>query len=346
MEFNIFDPVSLTEALNQNLPPKRFLSKTFFGTRYYSTRQIGVDIIKGTRRIAPFVRAHQAGTAVQGQEIETKFFEPGQINLHIRTDAVDAFKRAAGENISYANGEKRNPASVFQDIVARDQQELIDSAYRTIEKMCSDAIFTGVVNMHDQNGGLIDSIDLGLAGTHNLTLASGSGWNEASTDPLKDLRAWKRLVTKDSGLNATDAVFGSSAYDAFIANASVKDYLDKSHIDLGSIAPGDISDDGATLMGRVNGLNIWVVDDWFIDPSTGSEAPLVPEEKVAVIARNLRANVHFGLINDVDAGNFEGELFTRIYKEPDGSAQNVQLRSAPLATIEQINGIVVADVVV
>ena len=323
-KFDIFSPVSITEALNQRLPPKRFLARTFFKPRYWATEQVMIDTIKGSRRVAPFVRPHQAGTAVQGDAITATAFMPQQINVHVRTDAYEAFRRAAAENISYANGEIRSPEKAFAETIARDQETLVDAAYRTVERMCSEALFSGKVNMYD-----------------------AEGWIEKDTDPIKDLRDWRRLVAKDSGLTAHDVIFGSDAYDAFIANASVKDYLDKRNITLGGIAPQFNQDqDGALFMGVIEGLNIWVYDEWYDDPKTKTATAVVPPEKVCVISRELRADIHYGKVQDVQAGNFVGEFFSRTYDEQDGSARYVQLRSAPLAVVEQADGLVVADVVV
>lgn len=346
-KFDIFSPVSITEALNQRLPPKRFLARTFFKPRYWATEQVMIDTIKGSRRVAPFVRPHQAGTAVQGDAITATAFMPQQINVHVRTDAYEAFRRAAAENISYANGEIRSPEKAFAETIARDQETLVDAAYRTVERMCSEALFSGKVNMYDAEGNSISDVDEGFKDSHNITLASGKGWNEKDTDPIKDLRDWRRLVAKDSGLTAHDVIFGSDAYDAFIANASVKDYLDKRNITLGGIAPQFNQDqDGALFMGVIEGLNIWVYDEWYDDLKTKTATAVVPPEKVCVISRELRADIHYGKVQDVQAGNFVGEFFSRTYDEQDGSARYVQLRSAPLAVVEQADGLVVADVVV
>lgn len=344
MEFDIFSTVSLTEALNQKLPAKRFLAQTFFGIKFWATQQVGLDTVNGSRRIAPFVRPHQKGTAVKGASVTTRMFTPSQINLYTRTEAVDAYKRAPGETISYANGQVRKPEDVAGDMIGNDQRDLVNMSYRTIEKMCADAMFTGVVTMRDENGAEIDHVDLGLKVSHNLTLSNNTGWNKSGTDPLKNLRDWKRTVVKDSGLNAGIVVMGSKAYDAFISNASVKEYLNLRNITLGAVKPGEESN-GATLMGNVEGLDIWVYDEWYIDPATGNEVSVVPEEKVCVVARDIRATVHFGAIADVEAGNFMGEFFSRIYNEPDGSARYVQVRSAPLSVVEQIDGLLVVDVI-
>lgn len=343
MDLNLFSTIRLTETLNKKLPAKRFLAKTFFGTRFWATENVGLDIVNGSRKIAPFVRPHQKGSTVKGESVTTKLFKPSQINIYTRTEAVDAFKRAPGEQIMYANGQRRDPASVAGDLIARDQATLVNMSYRTIEKMCAEAMFNGIVIMRDENGAEIDRVDLGLKASHNIALSGNTGWNKTGTDPLANLRAWRRLVTKDSGLSAGDVVMGSTAYDDFISNAAVKEYLNLRNITLGSIKPEEAGN-GAILMGNVEGLNIWVYDEWYVDSATGNEEPIVPAEKICVIARDLRATIHFGAVADVDAGSFMGEFFSRIFSEPDGSARYVQLRSAPLSVVEQIDGVLVADV--
>lgn len=345
-EFDIFSSTSITEALNNRLPAKRFLAKTFFTPRIWSTSTVLLDTVDGGRSLAPFIRPEQAGSTIKGLNITAKAFTPAQINIHTRTSAVEAFKRAAGEKVTYASGEARSAEAAFGEQIARDQEALLDSAYRTIERMCSEALFGGKVNLYDEAGSIIDFVDEGIKNSHNVTLSGAKAWNASSTDPIADLRAWKRLVAKDSGLTARDVVMGSNAYDSFIQNESVQNYLDKRHLNLGDVTPNfDLEEDGATYMGSVEGLKIWVYDEWYNDPATKTDAPVVPADKVCVLSRNLRAETHYAKVQDVDAGDVIGEFFSRIYSEPDGSARYVQLRSAPLSVVEQIDGLVVASVV-
>ncbi len=344
-DFDIFSPASLTEALNKRLPAKRFLAKMFFTPKLWSTSSVLLDTIEGGRVLAPFIRPDQAGSTVKGASVTAKPFNPYQINLHTRTNAVEAYKRAAGETVTYADGQVRPAEKVAGEIIARDQNTLVDAAYRTIERMCSEALFTGVVNIYDENGAVLDSVDEGLKATHNITLTSGSGWNEANGDPIANLRTWKRLVAKDSGKTAHHAVFGSAAWDSFIANTNVQNYLNKYHIHLGDVDPKFDEDvDGATYMGMVEGIRIYVYDEWYIDPSTKQEAAVVPENKICLLAKDLRAETHYAKVADVLAGDFVGEFFSRVYEEQDGSARYVQLRSAPLSVVEEADALVVATV--
>lgn len=344
-EFNPMSPVSLTKVLNQNLPPRRFLSRNFFGIETHATETIGIDVVKGSRKIAPFCTKHDGASVVASEDFETKFFKTSQINLKQRTAAAELLTRYAGENISYADGIQRDPARAFGAKIAREQQGLVDKVYRTIEKMAADALFSGKVEMLDVNGDKIDEIEIGIDDAHKVTLSGDKGWDKAGSDPIADIRTWKRQVAKDSGLTPTDLILGTEASDAFFANEKVHDYLNKLHINVGEMAPVD-GMEGAEFMAKILGINIWTYEETYIDPKTGDAVALIPAKKACLLSRELRATVHFGLIADVQAGKFETQMFSRMYDEQDGSATWLQLRSAPLAVVHQPDGLLIADVVV
>ena len=74
MEFDITSPVELTNALLQNMPVKRFFTERFFGEQVHGTETIGVDIVKGTQKIAPYIsKLAEASTSLRDNFV-TKFF--------------------------------------------------------------------------------------------------------------------------------------------------------------------------------------------------------------------------------------------------------------------------------
>ena len=71
---------------------------------------------------------------------------------------------------------------------------------------------------------------------------------------------------------------------------------------------------------------------------------MIPDDKVIVLSNEMDANVHFGLIEDIEAGGFVGEIFSKTWETKDPSGIWLKAASAPLALVSQPSALVVADV--
>lgn len=341
--FDITTPVELTNALIENMPPSRFLTANFFGEQVHGTEMVGVDIVKGTRKIAPYVARNGESVASHRDEYTTRFFNTHSISLKRPTDAIDMFKRAPGEGIVYA-GSARNPAEAAAEILGRDQSELANMVLRTIEKYAADAFFDGNVTIKDVNGNELDEIDFGVKDTHYVTKTGTALWTGTAADICGDLEDLATLVARDSGLTATDAILGSKAAAALLKNEKVQKLLDIRSINAGILNVDLVVGNGARFLGNLGGLRIWRSDEVFAD-NDGKVTPIVPANKVLVLSKDIRATVHYGLVNDVQGGKFAAKMFSKTWEQDDPSVNWLCVKSSPLPVIEQADGFAVATVV-
>ena len=339
-EVNIYDPRQMTMALLESFPARRFLTSTFFGSEVHDTKTVDIDIWKGSRRLAPVVHPKMEGKVVDREGYRTKSFQPPYLKPKKVTEADHILKRQPGETI-YTEPGSNTPAERASVILGRDLAELEESIARRIEAMVAEAIFTGSVTV--KGDGVDTVVDFDFDPTHLITLTGGDLWTATTSNPFKNLRDWKRLIAKDAGVTATDVVMGSDAYEAFISNEDVQKKLDTRRITLGSINPAEMGM-GVTFVGDIEGLAVWTYDEWYINDQ-GNEVPVVPVDKVAVIARDARKTVHYGVIQDVSAGQFATRSFAKSWTQDDPSARFLMVQSAPLPVVEQVNGIVSATVV-
>lgn len=334
---DITNAAELTLRVNNNLPPKRFLS-TFFRTLTHNTKDVMIDFVEGSQTLAPFIRDGEAATISNRGGFSTRSVHCYDIAIKRITTAFDCLKRMPGEAPAVANAISPNVRA--SNLVAMDLADLIGKVNRTTEKCVSDALFNGVVNITDVNGNVIDTINLGAKATHNDT--TSKGWATSNYKGIvKDIDEAAVLIAQDSGLTATDVILGSAAANAAMQNDHFLKLLDTKNLNAGAVElTTKLQGNGARLLGMVNGMRVWRYDEIFKDAS-GNVNSIVPANKVLVLSADLAATLHYGVTGDIENGFFEGVSSASTWYEKDPSAQWLRVRSAPLPVIEQIDGVCV-----
>ena len=91
MAYNLFDSRTMMAALEQAKPPRTFLLDTFFSgaPRTFDTEAVDIDIIKGKRRLAPFVNPRHEGKIVEKRGFKTRSYKPAYVKPKMVTTAED-----------------------------------------------------------------------------------------------------------------------------------------------------------------------------------------------------------------------------------------------------------------
>lgn len=334
---DITDSKELTSQVNNNLPAKRFLS-SFFNVLTHNTKDVMIDFVEGSQTLAPFIRDGEASVVSKRGGFATRSVHCYDISLKRITTALDCLKRLPGEAPIVGNA--KSPSERASELLAKDLFDLMKKVGKTTEKMVSDAMFNGIVNITDVNGATIDSINLGAKATHNN--ATSKGWSGASYKGIvKDLDDAAVLIAQDSGLTATDVILGSTAAGYAMQNDHFLKMLDTKNLNAGAVElTTKLQGNGARFLGMVNGMRVWRYDEIYKDAS-GNVVSVVPANKVLVLSADMAATLHFGVTGDIENGFFEGESSASTWYEKDPSAQWLRVRSAPLPVIEQIDGLAV-----
>ena len=331
---DITNSAELTAQVNNNLPPKRFLS-SFLRPLTHNTKDVMIDFVNGSQTLAPFIRDGQAAVVSGRDGFSTRSVHCYDIALKRITSALDCLKRLPGE--APVVGNAMSPNERAATLLAADMADLMNKVNRTTEKVVSDAFFTGAISITDVNGNAIDSIDFGAKATHLNT--TSKGWSTSSYKGIvNDLDDAAILIAQDSGLTATDVVMGSDAAKAAMSNDHFLKQLDVKSLNIGNVElVTKLQGNGARLLGMVDGMRVWRYDEIFKDAS-GNVNSMVPASKVLVLSADMAATLHYGVTGDVENGFFEGVASSSTWYEKDPSAQWLRVRSAPLPVLEQIDG--------
>lgn len=343
MAISLFETRVMLAMLEQMKPVRTFLLDTFFPTIETSNaKNVDIDIVKGKRRLAPFVAPVVEGKVIDHNGYTTRSYTPPYVKPKMITTAQDFLNRAAGEHI-YQSSQNAGQRAATQ--LGKDLSEMENMITRREEWMAASLVQTGSVSV--VGDGVNDTIDFGMDASHLITLAGVDLWSDkTNSTPLEDLRTWRRLIVKDSGITPAVVVMGSDAVNAFLAHPDVRTQLDNRRIDLGLIKPEQMPS-GATYWGflRDVAMDLWSYDEWYYDEDTSTEKPMIDEKKVVIGATNARTARHYGAIQDVEADLLASvPRFPKTWVEKDPSLRVLMVQSAPLVAMHQVDAFACATV--
>lgn len=336
-------------SLVEMFHPSTFLRDTFFrNTILSNTEFIDIDIEKGKRRVAVYVRPVQEGHIVETDGFSTKAYKAPYIKEKMQTVAGSLLKRTTGEMV-YST---RTPLQRAQEKLNKELIELDEMHTRAEEIQCMQAMTTGIVTCKNEDGVAIDAVDFGLDATHKLTLTGGALWNDSGFKKnalLAQLRTWRKVIVKDSGINPDHLILGSDALDQFLAvldpdSATVGNSASSIRVDRGVIDPAFVpGTPGVIYWGYIKEVDLYVYsyDEYYLDGSTVT--PLWPAKKVWMGSVNARFDRCYAVIQDMDA-LYAVPRFPKQWREQDPSVDWLMLQSAPLMCPHQVDSFLCAQV--
>lgn len=348
MTVNLQDPRTMLALVERMAKPKTFLRDTFFKNKEtFSTELVDVDFVKGNRKLAPFVHPKIGGKVVENSGYQTRTFKPPLVAPDKVTTAFDLANRAAGENI-YSG---KTPQQRAGEKLVRDLAELDDMISRREEFMCSQAIFTGKIEVVGE--GVNEVIDFNF--TNKETLSGTDRWSEQTADPYGDFKKWIRRVQIKGMLNPDMAILSSDVTDNLLRNESFQKLLDIRNLNIGEVRTARELPNGVSYIGTLTGLglDLYEYNEFYLDDFTDEEnpvtKPMVPAGTVTLLSSRANYTMGYGAVTliDKDSGAFvtyEAERVPDqwIAKRPD--RQFLALQSRPLPIPREVDSWFVAKV--
>ena len=340
MPLDLFATRTMLQAVEQMLRPHTFLRDTFFwNSRTFETKNIDIDFYRGKRRAAAYVSPIQEGEVVSRLGYTTQTYQPPYIKEKTKTEAGDMLNRTYGETI-YAG---ESPLQRAERQFAIDMMQLDDMITRAEELQCCQALFTGQIILLDGNALVLPQLP-----THQITNLAYLWSDKTNSDPLRDARGWRRILSQDSGLTPNVMIFGSSAIDAFLEHPSISNNtgaFSSVKIDRGQIDP-EVLPNGVIYWGYIREIScdIYSYDEFYV-PSNGSDSiPMVPANKVLMASTNARMDALYGPIQDLEA-LYAVPRFPKSWVTEDPSVRWLMLQSSPLMIPWQVDAYLWAEVV-
>lgn len=347
---NIFDTNVLIQVVPNLMTSQNWLLDKFFPNITESdTEEVSIDVDVGLRRLAPFVSPLVEGKLVESRKFQTNSFKPAYIKDKRAPDLRKPIRRQIGERIGgqYSAAEREMLNLQFE---LTDQIDMIN---RRLEWMAASALQTGTVTVTGE-GYETQVVDFGRSSDLTIALSGADKWPETveagktNTKPTDDIEDWAQRMLKESGAVATDIVFTTKSWKAFRLDTSVKD----SAITFPALSPfgnqinpGAQIKTGAVYKGRWGNYDLWVYNDWFIDPLDGKEKPMIADGSVIMSGADLMGTRAFGAIID-PAFNYGPMAYApKSWLQHDPAQRFIMVQSAPLVIPSRVNASLCAVVV-
>ena len=346
---SIYEPRTMGRVVTKLPPVHTFFRSTFFkNEETFVTKEVDVDFVKGSRKIAPYVHPVIGGKTVANTGYETKRYTPPMVAPDKVTTVDDLLKRIPGESI--VSG--RSPAERAVLKMSSDFSELRDMITRREELMCVQSIFMGRIPIIGE--GLNEVIDFQFTNREVITTAAKK-WTGKDSDPIADLKRWHKRVQKKGLTNCDMCIMSDDVATVFINHEKVKNLLDIKNYHLAVIQPRQLPG-GVTYIGTITELgldiytyNEWYLDDW-TDPENATEKPLVPEGELVLISSHANYSMYYGAITLVDENTkafrtVEGKYVPDTWVKRKPARRFLQLSSAPLSVPHDVDSWFVAKVI-
>lgn len=347
---NIFDTNVLIQVVPNLMTSQNWLLDKFFPNITESdTEEVSIDVDVGLRRLAPFVSPLVEGKLVESRKFQTNSFKPAYIKDKRAPDLRKPIRRQIGERIGgqYSAAEREMLNLQFE---LADQIDMIN---RRLEWMAASALQTGTVTVTGE-GYETQVVDFGRSSDLTIALSGADKWPETveagktNTKPSADIEDWAQRMLKESGAVATDIIFTTKSWKAFRLDTSVKD----SAITFPALSPfgnqinpGAQIKTGAVYKGRWGNYDLWVYNDWFIDPLDGKEKPMIADGSVIMSGADLMGTRAFGAIID-PAFNYGPMAYApKSWLQHDPAQRFIMVQSAPLVIPSRVNASLCAVVV-
>ncbi len=353
MTLGIYDTVTLAAVVRNLKLPATFLQATFYpNTVEFDTETIAIDVDAGKRRIAPFVSPLMQGKPVESRGIATSTFTPPYVKDKRQLDPFRPVMRAIGERIGGSlSAPEREMANIAFEL--EDQVQMIT---RRLEVMAGEELATGKATISGE-GYPTSLVDFGRDAslTIDLTAAGGaSTWSAAhigtpnspgTVSPAEDLETWSTSILEKSGAVCDVVVFTKSAWNGFVRDPRVRESIwfpraGDSLINLG----GGIKT-GAVYKGNWGFFQLWLYNDWYVDPVTDISTPILTDGTVLVGSSEMQGVRAFGAIIDPGFGYGAMAFAPKSWVEQDPAARMLMMQSAPLLIPARVNACLSARVI-
>lgn len=330
---DMFDTAVLTGVINQLPPLPQHLLDTYFPEVQTPTAElISFDVVKGGRKIAPFVLPTVPGKLMANRGYTTKTFKPAYVKPKYAWTPNRALKRMAGEPLTGT----LSPAARAMALLTQDLAEHRDMVLRRLEVMASEVLRTGKVTV---SGELYQTttVDFGRDSSLTADVGSSAYWSDVTVDAPTMLKEYSQKVLKASGVFPKKVTMDQDSWNWFRKNnyvlAELKLLASGSQFPLSADA---VEVEGVQYMGSLFGFDFYVYTAWYTDDDDATQ-DIIPSGTVIMSAPGMRGARAFGAIQDEAAGLIAMPYFTKSWVENDPGQRFVLTQSAPLVVPQLVD---------
>ncbi|MFT8463139.1 major capsid protein [Acetobacter persici] len=304
--------------------------------------EVAIDVDNGKRRMAPFCSPLVEGKLVESRQWQTNLFKPAYIKDWRNPDLLKPVRRAIGERLMGA----MSPAERLDANLAWEMADQVDMINRRLEWMAASALVNGSVTIVGDGYPNPIVVDFQRDPALKIALTGAAQWGQTGIYPSDYLLSWATTVLQKSGAAPTDVILTNSPFNALKSDMKFLNSViwagertGGSSVDLG----GRVQT-GRIFMGKWGQFNIWLYNDWYVDPVTDKEEPMIPDGTIVMSGPGLEGTRAFGLILDPAFAYGPLAYAPKIWYNENPATINLLMQSAPIVIPSRVNACLSATV--
>lgn len=357
MAFNFYNTHTLLSSVKELAPLHSFLKDRYFPTNaatdIFTTNDVLVEYMKGSKKAAPFVAPRKGGVTIMRDGYTMKRFTPSYIAPKRTLTIDDLNKRGFGEALySDLTPEQRQGVLILGDL-----DDLRAMNTRRIEAMAAEVIFTNAcvmdayvddLNKFEENEVIFYDEEANPAMyTPAATLDTSV---EAGKQFLADVANMGSMLTS-RGLPFTEVLVAPDVADVMLNNEWIIKLLDTNNYNIGGVDPATLPN-GAAKIARLNikgrMIDFLTYEDTYTELD-GTVKPFIPAGMIAAGAPAAGRTV-YGAITQIEQSDGEfhtyaGENVPKYISDATKNTREVQLSTAPLCIPNNANPFISAKVI-
>lgn len=291
----------LIAVYKERTTPTAFL-RSFFKVKESDTKQISIEVQRGTEKIAVDVERGTEGNRNQFSRSSEKIFVPPFYREYFDATELDFYDRlftTVGTVDVITFGQ-------WMDTVVEKLSLLQDKIERAYELQCAQVFQTGIVTL--SNG---DNIDFKRKAASLVDNGAGNYWADAGVDPYADLRAGATFIRTKGKTNSIiyNVIMGDQAFSDFLDNTKVKERSDLRRISLETIRQPQREANGGVLHGEVSAgaytFRIWTYPE-FYDTAAAVNNSFISADNVIILPEEPKFVIGFAAVPMLLAGDEHG----------------------------------------
>jgi len=314
---------------------------------FYNSESVEIDIERSGEDVAIVIGNMKEGYRKNAADIYTnKEFTAPVFKELAPLNAFSLLKRDFGDNPFADVGFQQKATKRAFGLMRKMEKKI----RRAIELMASQVLQTGTVNMIDDNGAVLFTVDFKPKSSHFTTV--GTAWSNSGADAIGDIALMADTIRNDGLSDANQLYFGETAFAEFQNNDEVKEKMDLIRLNIGRmdpINPAQSGTRGGVFRGTIdigpNKFDMWTYGARYTHPQTGVATQFIDKGNDIVKSADTRLDATYGSIPRFGTQNGQSlrfmprritnrdariDFFPNSWVELDGQTLNVSISARPL----------------
>lgn len=299
---DIYEKKMISAYFQEPVAPVAYFSGMFQAPEenFFPTEKVELDVQVSGQDVA--IAVQNMRTDYRLNEVTNfvnKEFTPPVYKEAVPLNSFELLQRMAGENPYQLRTSDR---AKIVTMMLRGMRRVEFKIRRAIELQAAQVLQNGAVDLTDENGATLYTINYGLKPTH-FPVAGVSWATSTLAEKEADLEALAEQVNSDSYMTPDTITFGNNAWKLLTQTTGFYDKFDVMNANVGTLTLPTTRGNGGIYRGRLEvgsyTLDVFTYNAEYKDPQTGNATKYMDPNKVIIQASGARMDALFGAVPNI-----------------------------------------------